>query len=166
MKVQSFWSYYNLLRFPSHFKDNCTLQFFKNGIKPMWEDPSNKTGGKWTLSYKRVANVSDHTISLDRHWDELVLAMVGGVLDENDVISGLGNLDLYWIYCIFLSCNYLFNVIVTPIFLCKMKFLVLARRPKGDRIAIWTQSGKSEEDIDKLGYDILYIFFYLRERKK
>lgn len=35
------------------------IHLFKKGIKPMWEDPANKKGGKWVYYFKYVLNC-DH----------------------------------------------------------------------------------------------------------
>ena len=44
--VQSFWSIQNHLLLPSQMEQNSTLHFFKEGIKPVWEDENNRGGGK------------------------------------------------------------------------------------------------------------------------
>jgi translation initiation factor 4E len=56
---------------------------FKAGIKPMWEDPANASGGKWVLTMK--ANPA----LLDRCWSWAAMALVGEELDEGDEICGI-----------------------------------------------------------------------------
>lgn len=45
--------------------------FFKEGTKPMWEDPANATGGKWTIP----APKSDKEQLLDDFWLHTVHAL-------------------------------------------------------------------------------------------
>lgn len=69
--VEQFWNVYSHIQRPqgntylnllfailfSEFEkgsDKTDLHFFKQGIKPVWEDPSNVEGGKWILRVKKV----------------------------------------------------------------------------------------------------------------
>lgn len=40
------------------------LKKFKEGIQPMWEDKSNKEGGKWTVNFKGAERISSNDIWL------------------------------------------------------------------------------------------------------
>jgi hypothetical protein len=42
-------SSYNNITKASQLLGNANYHMFKEGIRPMWEDESNKAGGKWTL---------------------------------------------------------------------------------------------------------------------
>ena len=48
--------------------------FFKEGIRPVWEDDENKHGGKWTVRLKKGV--------ADRYWEDLLLAMIGDQFAE------------------------------------------------------------------------------------
>ncbi len=50
---------------PSEIPLNTNYHVFKANIKPMWEDPANKQGGKWTVT------VNDRS-QIDRCWENLV----------------------------------------------------------------------------------------------
>ena len=50
-------------------KENCNLRLFQKGIKPVWEDPANKNGGKWVA--RGLPREDRKTL-----WPTLVLAMV------------------------------------------------------------------------------------------
>jgi translation initiation factor 4E len=80
--VESFCRYFNWLRPPSQLERNSNYHLFKDGIKPMWEDPANANGGKWVLTMKSNPQL------LDKCWSWLVMALVGEELDERDEICG------------------------------------------------------------------------------
>lgn len=79
----------------------CDYSVFKSDIKPMWEDPSNKNGGRWLIKDSGL---------LDQYWMDIViflsalsistiykyifyfqlLSMIGGMYDPyNDNICGI-----------------------------------------------------------------------------
>lgn len=68
--VEQFWSTYNYLKRPNNLSSTTDYHFFRDGIKPTWEDPKNAKGGKWIIRLpKGLAS---------RYWEEVVLAMIGG----------------------------------------------------------------------------------------
>ncbi|PWN34381.1 translation initiation factor eIF4e, partial [Meira miltonrushii] len=81
--VEKFMTTFRTLRRPSQLERNSNYHLFKNNIKPMWEDPANTKGGKWTITL-RGANQA----LLDRSWMWLVLALIGEDIDEADDICG------------------------------------------------------------------------------
>lgn len=52
---------------------------FKEGVRPEWEDPQNKHGGKWSYQYKDKRNVD-----IDSLWLHVMLAAIGETLEEED----------------------------------------------------------------------------------
>lgn len=79
--VEDFWRYYNHLVKPSKLEINSNYHFFKEGIKPMWEDSANSKGGKWVLTFR------DKNL-LDTCWENVVLGLVGETLDMENEITG------------------------------------------------------------------------------
>jgi len=75
--VEQYWSYYNWLVRPNDLPVPSDLQVFKQGVKPMWEDNANRLGGKWVFRVKKG--------QASRVWEELLLALVGGVFDDDDL---------------------------------------------------------------------------------
>jgi len=67
--VEDFWRYYNHMVKPSRIETNSNYHFFKEGIRPVWEDEENKRGGKWIMRLKKGV--------CDRYWEDLLLAMIG-----------------------------------------------------------------------------------------
>jgi translation initiation factor 4E len=79
--VEDFWRLYNNIRQPRGLERNSNYHFFKEGIEPLWEDPANEQGGKWVLTLR------DEAI-LDKVWEELLLAMIGGVIESSHAVNG------------------------------------------------------------------------------
>eukprot|EP00743_Colponemidia_sp_Colp-15_P001559 GILK01001703.1.p1 GENE.GILK01001703.1~~GILK01001703.1.p1 ORF type:complete len:295 (-),score=43.93 GILK01001703.1:71-955(-) len=79
--VEDFWACYGHLIRPNDLPASSDYHLFKEGIKPMWEDPANKTGGKWMLRLKKGL--------ASKYWEDLVLAVVGEQFDVGDQICGL-----------------------------------------------------------------------------
>ncbi|GFZ47218.1 hypothetical protein JCM24511_04961 [Saitozyma sp. JCM 24511] len=80
--VEGFARYMNNLRLPSQLHKNANYHMFKNGIKPMWEDPANAHGGKYTLLFR-----SPHL--LDLAYANLTMALIGDVLDPENEVCGI-----------------------------------------------------------------------------
>eukprot|EP01127_Copromyxa_protea_P022676 TRINITY_DN8276_c0_g1_i1.p1 TRINITY_DN8276_c0_g1~~TRINITY_DN8276_c0_g1_i1.p1 ORF type:complete len:198 (+),score=37.48 TRINITY_DN8276_c0_g1_i1:34-594(+) len=83
--VQSFWECFNNLPHPNHLKIKNVLHVMLDGIKPLWEDPRNETGGVWTIKVKKADTMTV--------WTEVLLASIGEqfapVLEEGDEINGI-----------------------------------------------------------------------------
>lgn len=78
--VEGFWKIYNHLIRPNDLPNTMDYLLFKKGIKPMWEDPANKKGGKW------IVRIPKGTAS--RYWEDLVLAIIGEQFDVGNEICG------------------------------------------------------------------------------
>jgi len=62
--VESFWVCYCHLARPSSLPSPTDLHLFKDGIRPLWEDPANLNGGKWIIRFKKAVS--------GRFWEDLV----------------------------------------------------------------------------------------------
>ncbi|CAD7939701.1 unnamed protein product [Amoebophrya sp. A120] len=89
--VQEFWRCWNNINFG--FAQG-SLGVFREGIRPEWEDPENKEGGRWiltTMSRDTLAAVNKKRIDM---FTDLVLGVIGGHFsflekeDSQDAISG------------------------------------------------------------------------------
>lgn len=84
--VEEFWQIYKHLKKPSELPVVTDYHFFKEGIRPIWEDEENKRGGKWTLRLKKgIANL---------YWTETMLALIGdhltdGTGEMNNAVNGM-----------------------------------------------------------------------------
>ena len=76
---------YNNIQKGSELSVGSNYHLFKQGIKPMWEDPANAKGGRWTLMVNRRNR--NH---LDDMWLKLCLAVIGEAFGEgNRLITGM-----------------------------------------------------------------------------
>jgi translation initiation factor 4E len=67
--VEEFWETYDFLNRPNELPTTTDYHFFRDGIKPTWEDPGNAKGGKWIIRLpKGLAS---------RYWEEIILALIG-----------------------------------------------------------------------------------------
>lgn len=97
---------------------NSDYYLFKEGIKPMWEDPSNVNGGRWLVivsnyifdwinfTFHPKVDKQKRQNKLDSYWLEIMMAIIGEQFEE------LGEY----------ICGAVVNV-----------------RQKGDKIALWTK---------------------------
>ena len=60
--VEEFWTTYNYLVRPNSLTNGTDYHFFREGIKPTWEDPSNAKGGKWIVRLRKGLS--------SRYWEE------------------------------------------------------------------------------------------------
>ncbi|QIX01780.1 hypothetical protein AMS68_007297 [Peltaster fructicola] len=72
--AQEFWKVYTHLKHPSTLPTVSDYHFFREGIRPVWEDEENKRGGKWIMRLKKGV--------ADRYWEDLLLALVGDQFAE------------------------------------------------------------------------------------
>jgi len=68
--VEQFWRVYDYLMRPNDLPTTTDYHFFREGIKPTWEDASNAKGGKWIVRLKKGL--------ASRYWEEVILALIGG----------------------------------------------------------------------------------------
>ncbi|KAF8051537.1 hypothetical protein N665_1709s0006 [Sinapis alba] len=78
--VEGFWASYCHLARSSLLPNPTDLHFFKDGIRPLWEDGANCNGGKWIIRFPKVVSA--------RFWEDLLLALVGDQLDDAENICG------------------------------------------------------------------------------
>lgn len=78
--VEQFWTYYSHMIRPSDLSWHCDYHLFKEGIRPMWEDDANRSGGKWIIRLKKGL--------ASRCWENLILAMLGEQFMVGEEICG------------------------------------------------------------------------------
>lgn len=81
-----FWQIFNNVKPPSQIGDKCNYHIFKEGIEPMWEDPSNENGGKWVFTITKTATTKSR---VDEFWLFTCLAVIGETIDfTGDMVCG------------------------------------------------------------------------------
>ncbi|ETW06804.1 hypothetical protein H310_02955 [Aphanomyces invadans] len=81
--VEDFWGMFNNILPPTKLHVGSNYHLFKEGIRPMWEDPINAKGGKWVLTNNRQRRPR-----LDDAWMNTMLALIGECLEDDDDLSG------------------------------------------------------------------------------
>jgi len=80
--VEQFWGAFNSLPRVTQLPLKADFAFFKKGIRPEWEDPANKEGGRWT-AHLRLAD------DMDARWMNILLSLIGNTLDTDNVVNGV-----------------------------------------------------------------------------
>lgn len=83
--VEDFWVMHNHTKRPSSIEVGANYHFFREGVKPMWEDDTNKQGGKWVFTITTKEDMA----RLDAIWEDMLLAVLGEYLDDGNAICGL-----------------------------------------------------------------------------
>jgi translation initiation factor 4E len=73
------------LKNPADIPQGANYHLFKEGIKPMWEDPANQRGGKWTSTYPKQAR----SAILNKAWFDTISAVLGEQFENGDDITGI-----------------------------------------------------------------------------
>ena len=68
--VEDFWKILQHMKKPEHLKNGIEFQLFKYNIKPLWEDESNKKGGRISIKLKKENS--------SLVWEEFILLLIGG----------------------------------------------------------------------------------------
>lgn len=79
--VEQFWKFYSHLVRPGDLTGHSDFHLFKEGIKPMWEDEANKSGGKWIIRLRKGL--------ASRFWENIILAMLGEQFMVGEEICGV-----------------------------------------------------------------------------
>ncbi|MCJ1440342.1 MAG: eukaryotic translation initiation factor 4E [Stictis urceolatum] len=77
--VEEFWGVYNNIAPTSQLAVKSDYHLFKRGVRPEWEDPQNKHGGKWSYSFREKRNVP-----IDEFWLYVMLSAIGETLENQD----------------------------------------------------------------------------------
>jgi len=83
--VEGFWAHYSWIKRPSgeeheRMPPSTDLHIFRSGVKPMWEDPGNRLGGKFVVRVRKGLAA--------RYWEDLCCAIVGEQFGVGDEVCG------------------------------------------------------------------------------
>ena len=76
-----FLTMYSKLRKPKEMRNGCEVYFFKEGIKPLWEDHANENGGSFFMHIKKTF--------ANRTWENILYAVAAQNTDEVRLINGI-----------------------------------------------------------------------------
>ncbi|ANZ73118.1 BA75_01734T0 [Komagataella pastoris] len=82
---EQLWQSLSNLRKVSDLPVGTELFLFKSGIKPVWEDPANKSGGRWLIKsrYRRTQCDASTMERFSLIWERLILRLCGGTYFSN-----------------------------------------------------------------------------------
>jgi len=83
--VEDFWGVYNNIIKSSELSFGSNFHFFKEGIRPEWEDTANENGGRWTCQMSRQQNLP----VIDDLWLYSNLYCIGETSSASDEICGV-----------------------------------------------------------------------------
>ncbi|KAJ5041675.1 uncharacterized protein L3040_005248 [Drepanopeziza brunnea f. sp. 'multigermtubi'] len=76
--VEEFWGVYNNIAPVSELALKSDYHLFKEHVRPEWEDPQNKHGGKWSYQFK-----DKRQVPIDDLWLHVMLSAIGETLEES-----------------------------------------------------------------------------------
>lgn len=78
----------NNIQPPSTLSIKADYHLFKKNVRPEWEDPENKHGGKWSFSIK---DKDRNTVSVDQLWLMTQLTAIGELFEQEgeDEVMGV-----------------------------------------------------------------------------
>ena len=80
LKYETNFCSQNHITSASELAQKSDYHLFKSGVRPEWEDPQNKHGGRWAYTFKN-SKANDET------WLNIMLAAIGETLQEPDVVG-------------------------------------------------------------------------------
>ncbi len=84
--VEDFWIVQHHTKKPSLLDVGANYHLFHQGVKPMWEDPTNVQGGKWVATL----TTKDELSRLDALWEDALMSAIGEYLDPvGDEVTGV-----------------------------------------------------------------------------
>ena len=86
--LEDFWRMYNHTYSISEVISNTDYLVFKKGIRPEWEDPQHKDGGKWVVTLPIEDDMEEE---VDKAWLQLLLHVIGGLFapPQRALINGM-----------------------------------------------------------------------------
>ena len=84
--VEDFWNVFNYLPPLHDLLPNTDYMMFKADVRPEWEAPANKEGGKWvlTIDSKDLESMNIHDI-----WETVLLGLIGATFPHYEYINGI-----------------------------------------------------------------------------
>ncbi|KAI1267736.1 translation initiation factor eIF 4e-like domain-containing protein [Xylariaceae sp. FL1019] len=75
--VEEFWGVFNNITNVSQLPMKSDYHLFKEGVRPEWEDPQNKHGGRWSYMIK-----DKRSVDIDKLWMYTCAIAIGENLEE------------------------------------------------------------------------------------
>ena len=82
--IEDFWKMYNNIYSVEEIMPNTDYMLFRKGIRPEWEDPANRAGGKWVVTLPIEEDMEEEVVShgggYRHYWDSGIGHCFGGWL--------------------------------------------------------------------------------------
>ena len=82
--IEDFWAIFNSIDPPYKLPKGCRYYIFKEGIKPVWEDPKNDGGFDISIEYD-VSRIQD----VQQKWITIVTGALGNTMPHCQYINGV-----------------------------------------------------------------------------
>lgn len=89
--VEDFWRLFNNFDPLIDIPIGVSLNFFKQDIKPLWEDPANNGGGRWYFNLEKprhLADLDEYNSKIQETWLYILLSLIGNTIDIHNLICG------------------------------------------------------------------------------
>ena len=77
--IEDFWAVYSHMKRLDDIPTGYDYHLFLEGVKPMWEDPLNRSGGKWMIRLKKGV--------IQILWERLIIGIIRGAFSD-DTLAG------------------------------------------------------------------------------
>jgi translation initiation factor 4E len=79
---------YNNIYSVEEIMPNTDYMLFKKGIRPEWEDPHNRNGGKWVVTLPIEEDMEEE---VGQAWIKTLVSVISGQVDirDNGLICGM-----------------------------------------------------------------------------
>lgn len=82
--MEQFQLLYENIKLASQINLTCDYAFFKNGIRPMWEDDINRTGGRWIIDIEKGYQLDE----INALWMKILVQLIGEEFYLAELICG------------------------------------------------------------------------------
>jgi len=89
--VEGFWRLFNNFEPLSDIPIGVSLNFFKQDVKPLWEDPANNGGGRWSFNLEKSrysTELNQYNSKIQETWLYILLSLSGNTIDPHNLICG------------------------------------------------------------------------------
>lgn len=154
--VEEFWHVYLHLKRVNELPFTSEFQIFRQGVKPLWEDPVNVNGGKWVVRFKR-------SLKTKKAEDQIELGggSGGGGISTGVDSAGMGTSDLSsvkynqvrqqttikWERLLLAIIG---GTLTEEVAQDEVVGIVVSARRDEDIISVWTKSGNDTDSGNKV----------------
>ncbi|ODV85007.1 hypothetical protein CANARDRAFT_188770, partial [[Candida] arabinofermentans NRRL YB-2248] len=126
--IEQMWQCLIILKKPTELPKGTDFLIFKKGIKPIWEDPINQKGGRWSFKFGKTTDSSTTTTTTSASLSDLKKSRRVNLIWERLVMKCLSN-------TLIPNSNLFKNYLDDDI-----SGIILSVRKSGDSISIWNQN--------------------------